>query len=147
MGTVAVPVTRNGREPRGREVRDGPKESGKAMEEDALAPRGFVNQPLLPSHLPERTRWVPLSHLPATPTQPGPTEGKLCSCITARFILVLKKQTAFPTCLPSTAEAYGSTNNRQSTFPSVPPDLLSRARQHGGSICALGEAPGPGDAM
>ena len=130
MSVGAVLVTRNGRDPRGREVQAGPKESGKVMEEDALvrAPRGFVNQPLLPSCLPGRTRWVPCSCLPAALIQPGPTEGKSCFCITAKFILALKEQTIFPTCLPSTAEAYSSINNKQSTFPSVPADCIEQSK-------------------
>lgn len=123
-------MTCNGREPRGWEVQAVPKESGKATEEDALigGTRG-VCKPASPSTLPPRKDSMdPPLRLPGALTQPGPTEGKLCSRITPKFILVLKEQTVFPTCLPSTAEAYSSINNKQSTFPLVSAAFIEQSK-------------------
>ena len=118
----AVPVVCSRREPWGQEMQAGPEESGKAMEEDVLVrgPEGFCKPALLLSHLPGRTQPVLLSPLPMALIWLGSWRESHAFALW-QFVLVLKEKIASRTFLPSTAEAYSSTNNRE---PS-PPCLLT----------------------
>lgn len=93
--TGAGLVMCNGREPRGREVLTGAKESGRAMEEDELSrdPEG-VCEPASPPIASPRKDLPDAPFPPPCSTHPAWPQG--VNCTTKKFIPMLKVQSSLP---------------------------------------------------